>query len=309
MPVAPGGYAAASDDPSGYAASSEDPRAAAAQLAGFLARHTPVVLTGAGISTESGIPDYRGPDGRRRVTPMQHGEFVGSSVARKRYWARSYAGWSRFAAAEPNDGHRALAVLHREGRVGPVVTQNVDGLHQRAGTPAVIELHGSLAEVVCLTCTRRTDRDLLQARMFTDNPSFAERLEAVAVDGSRVSSQIRPDGDVVLSEEAVADFVVPTCLGCGADTLKPDVVFFGGSVPRDRVEAVTDLVAGADGLLVLGSSLQVMSGYRFVRQAAARGIPVAVVTRGPSRGDAQATLRLDVPLGPTLVAAAGALRG
>jgi NAD-dependent SIR2 family protein deacetylase len=231
---------------------------------------------------------------------MQHGEFVGSSEARRRYWARGFVGWARFSAAAPNAGHESVGRLQRTGRVGTVVTQNVDGLHQAGGAADVVELHGSLADVVCLTCGDRSDRDLLQARMHDDNPEFAARAVGAAPDGSRVSSQIRPDGDIVLAEEVVETFVLPLCRCCGADTLKPDVVFFGGSVPRDRVGRVTDLVADADGLLVLGSSLAVMSGYRFVRQAARDGIPVAILTHGPTRGDEQATLRLDAPLGPTL---------
>jgi NAD-dependent SIR2 family protein deacetylase len=275
------------------------------EVAEVLAAHAPaLVLTGAGISTESGIPDYRGPDGTRRVTPMQHGEFVGTSEARRRYWARSFIGWERFSVAEPNAGHLALAALQRAGRVGAVITQNVDGLHQAAGTRDVVELHGSLADVVCLTCGDRTDRDLLQARMADANPGFAERATGTAPDGSQVSSQIRPDGDIVLDDAAVGGFVLPRCLVCGADTLKPDVVFFGGSVPRDRVDACFALTDAAPALLVLGSSLQVMSGYRFVRRAAARGIPVAVVTRGPTRGDAEATHRIDAALGPALTALA-----
>jgi NAD-dependent SIR2 family protein deacetylase len=275
----------------------------AASLAEFLEAYRPLVLTGAGMSTESGIPDYRGPDGRRRVTPMQHGEFVGSSEARRRYWARGFVGWARFSAAAPNAGHHALARLQRIGRIGTVVTQNVDGLHQAGGASDVVELHGSLADVVCLTCGDRSDRDLLQARMHDDNPEFAARASGAAPDGSRVSSQIRPDGDIVLDDDVVGTFVVPLCRRCGADTLKPDVVFFGGSVPRDRVARVTELVAGCEGLLVLGSSLAVMSGYRFVRQAARTGNPVAILTHGPTRGDEQATLRLDAPLGATLAAA------
>lgn len=259
-----------------------------------------LVLTGAGVSTDSGIPDYRGPDGARRVTPMQHGEFVGSSQARQSYWARSFVGWSRFRSAEPNSGHRVIAGLQRSGVLGQLITQNVDGLHQQAGSIGVVELHGSLAEVVCLSCSARSDRDLVQARMIDDNPGFAERAEGVAADGSRVSSQIRPDGDVVLADAAVAEFVVPLCTTCGADTLKPDVVFFGGSVPRERVEHCLQLTDEAPALLVLGSSLAVMSGLRFVRRARSRGIPIAIVTRGPTRGDDLANVRVDAELGPTL---------
>lgn len=283
------------------------PDGAVEALVELLRESRPLVLTGAGISTDSGIPDYRGPDGRRRVTPMQHGEFVGSSQARQRYWARSYVGWHRFAAAEPNVGHRVVASLQAAGATGPIITQNVDGLHQRAGAHRVVELHGTLAEVLCLTCGARVDRDLVQALMADANPGFVDRVTGSAEDGSQVSSQIRPDGDVVLADSAVTAFRAPSCLACGADTLKPDVVFFGGSVPKDRVERCYDLTDAAGALLVLGSSLAVMSGYRFVRRAAARGIPVAILTHGPTRGDGEATLRVDAPLGPTLAAVADRL--
>lgn len=273
----------------------------AAALVALLHAHPgTLVLTGAGMSTDSGIPDYRGPDGSRRVNPMQHGEFVGSSEARQRYWARSYIGWQRFSHAEPNSAHHAVADLQRRGVLGPVITQNVDGLHQAAGTRQVTELHGSLDEVICLTCGDRSDRFLLQAQMAEANPRFERHAAGEAPDGSRVSSQIRPDGDIVLADEVVACFVVPRCLVCGADTLKPDVVFFGGSVPRERVDACYTLTDAAPALLVLGSSLAVMSGLRFVRHAAKRGIPVMAVTRGPTRGDDLMTVRVDASLAPTL---------
>ena len=273
----------------------------AAALVALLHAHPgTLVLTGAGMSTDSGIPDYRGPDGSRRVNPMQHGEFVGSSEARQRYWARSYIGWQRFSHAEPNSAHHAVADLQRRGVLGPVITQNVDGLHQAAGTRQVTELHGSLDEVICLTCGDRSDRFLLQAQMAEANPRFERHAAGEAPDGSRVSSQIRPDGDIVLADEVVACFVVPRCLVCGADTLKPDVVFFGGSVPRGRVDACYTLTDAAPALLVLGSSLAVMSGLRFVRHAAKRGIPVMAVTRGPTRGDDLMTVRVDASLAPTL---------
>ena len=273
----------------------------AAALATLLREHPgTLVLTGAGMSTDSGIPDYRGPDGTRRVTPMQHAEFVGSSEARQRYWARSYIGWQRFSHAEPNSSHHAVAGLQRRGILGHVITQNVDGLHQAAGSRDVTELHGSLADVLCLTCGDRSDRDLLQARMAEANPGFDELASGEAPDGSRVGSQIRPDGDIVLADELVAGFHLPRCLVCGADTLKPDVVFFGGSVPRERVDACYALTDTAPALLVLGSSLAVMSGLRFVRHAARRGIPVMAVTRGPTRGDDLMTLRVDDWLAPTL---------
>lgn len=270
------------------------------RLARLVADGGVFVLTGAGLSTDSGIPDYRGPDGVRRVQPMQYAEFIGSSEARRRYWARSYVGWERFRAAVPNDGHRAVAALQRRGAVRAVVTQNVDGLHQQAGSTAVVELHGSLAEVVCLTCTARTARPQVQQWMALANPGFLTAVRDTVPGGSQVSSQIRPDGDIVLAPEAVLDFVVPRCPGCGADTLKPDVVFFGESVPKERVQHCFAELEAARSVLVLGSSLAVMSGYRFVRLAAGRGIPVAVVTRGPTRGDAEATVKVDAPLTPTL---------
>ncbi len=266
------------------------------------------VLTGAGMSTDSGIPDYRGRDGVRRVMPMQYAEFAGSSAARRRYWARSFVGWQRFREAAPNDGHRSVARLQQLGLVEELVTQNVDGLHQRAGSPDVIELHGSLAQVVCLTCGDRSARPHVQERLAEANPGFTDHVRGAARDGSQVSSQIRPDGDIVLADEVVETFRAPTCLVCGVDTLKPDVVFFGESVPRERVQRCLDAVDASRSVLVLGSSLAVMSGYRFVRRAAARGIPVAIVTRGATRGDGEATLHLDAPLAPTLSALVDALR-
>jgi NAD-dependent SIR2 family protein deacetylase len=250
-----------------------------------------LALTGAGISTESGIPDYRGPDGKRRVTPMQYSEFVASSDARQRYWARSFVGWQRFNQARPNAGHEAVGRLQRSGLLGPVITQNVDGLHQRAGATEVTELHGALARVVCLTCGDHSSRWDLDARMHEANPGYTV-----------TSDDIRPDGDIALNDLDVADFRTPSCLVCGRDTLKPDVVFFGESVPKPLVEHCFRLTDAADALLVLGSSLKVMSGYRFVRRAAARGIPVAIITRGTTRGDSQATVQLDAPLGATLSA-------
>lgn len=260
-----------------------------------------VALTGAGLSTESGIPDYRGPDGTRRVTPMTFAEFAGSSAARQRYWARSHVGWTRFRQAEPNDGHRSLASLQRGGWVGPVITQNVDGLHQRAGGTDVVELHGTLADVVCLACHLRLSREAVEAALVDANPGFRV-----------VGDEVRPDGDVVLEDDEVSRFVAPRCPSCEADTLKPDVVFFGESVPADRVDFCFEIVHGARLLLVLGSSLRVMSGYRFVRRALALGIPVAVVTRGAFRGIDEVTLAVDATLGVALTSlerAVGATAG
>lgn len=282
--------------------------ASVAEVAALLRERGPaLVLTGAGMSTESGIPDYRGADGSRRVTPMSHQEFTATSEARQRYWARSFIGWQRFTVAEPNDGHVAVTDLQRAGAFGPVITQNVDGLHQEAGTRDVTELHGTLSEAVCLTCGERVDRDLVQAFMDDANPGFSSRALGSVPDGSQVSSQIRPDGDIVLADEAVQSFVAPRCLVCGDDTLKPDVVFFGASVPKDRVEHCFALTDSASALVVLGSSLKVMSGYRFVRRAAAHGIPVVVITKGPTRGDAETTHRIDGPLGATLGELVGAV--
>jgi NAD-dependent SIR2 family protein deacetylase len=260
-------------------------------IAALLERGGVLVLTGAGISTDSGIPDYRGPDGTRRVTPMQYSEFLGSSEARQRYWARSYVGWQRFNRAQPNSSHVAVARLQQRGLVGPVITQNVDGLHQGAGATDVEELHGSLARVVCLTCGDRTSRWDLDDRMRDTNPAFTV-----------TSDEIRPDGDIALNDLDVAAFRTPLCLVCSRDTLKPDVVFFGESVPKPLVEKCFRLTEAASAVVVLGSSLKVMSGYRFVRRAAALDIPVAIITRGPTRGDDQATVQLDAPLAPTLEA-------
>jgi NAD-dependent SIR2 family protein deacetylase len=264
-------------------------RAAYAGLVELLRGGNVTVLSGAGLSTESGIPDYRGSDGKRRVTPMTYGEFVASPANRQRYWARSFVGWRRFAGAGPNDGHRAVADLQRLGLVRAIITQNVDGLHQAAGAHHVHELHGNLDRARCLDCGETTQRAELDRRLREANPHFEGEV-----------GEIRPDGDVVLPDEAVAGFHPPRCLVCGSDLVKPDVVFFGESVPKPIVEQGFSQVEASSGLVVLGSSLQVMSGYRFVRRAAAIGIPVAIVTRGPSRGDEQATVRLDAPLGVTL---------
>ena len=264
-------------------------RAAYGRLVELLRGGNVTVLTGAGLSTESGIPDYRGSDGKRRVMPMTYGEFVASPANRQRYWARSFVGWRRFAGAGPNDGHRAVADLQRLGLVRAIITQNVDGLHQSAGARDVLELHGNLNRARCLNCGETTLRAELDRRLREGNPSF----EAIA-------GEIRPDGDVALSEEVVAGFHAPRCLVCQSDLVKPDVVFFGESVPKLLVEQCFSQVEASAGLVVLGSSLQVMSGYRFVRRAAANGMAVAIVTRGSSRGDEQATIRLDAPLGVTL---------
>ncbi|MGW7086744.1 NAD-dependent protein deacetylase [Streptomyces sp. NPDC054871] len=253
------------------------------------------VLSGAGLSTESGIPDYRGEHGSlRRHTPMTYQEFVGAEQARRRYWARSQLGWRAMTRARPNAGHRAVTALVEAGLVTGVITQNVDGLQQSACARDVIELHGSLSRVVCLACGQGGARSELDRRLREANPGFeaaAERYRA---------ARVNPDGDVELPEEAVREFRVVACSACGDGVLKPDVVFFGENVPLDRVAACRHLVEEAAVLLVLGSSLTVMSGLRFVRQAAHSGTPVLIVNQGPTRGDRWATQRVELPLGEAL---------
>jgi NAD-dependent SIR2 family protein deacetylase len=257
------------------------------------------ILSGAGLSTESGIPDYRGPSGQARRTgssgsaqPMTYQAFTGSAGARQRYWARSHLGWRHITGAAPNGGHRAVAALERAGLVSGIITQNVDGLHQEAGARDVTELHGSLHRVVCLSCWSRSSREELDARLRAANPAWtaaAAGLEPAA----------NPDGDVALEE--TGGFTVVDCLSCGG-LLKPDVVFFGENVPRPRVESCFSLVSASSGLVVLGSSLTVMSGLRYVRHASSLGIPVVIVNQGATRGDSLATATLDAPLGSTLTA-------
>ncbi|MGI5289519.1 NAD-dependent protein deacetylase [Nonomuraea polychroma] len=273
------------------AAEASDPREPAdiALLAELVGRGGVAVLSGAGLSTESGIPDYRGPTGRaRRAEPMTYQRFVGSAEARRRYWARSHVGWRQIGQARPNAGHRAVAALERHGLLAGILTQNVDGLHQAGGARRVIELHGGLDRVVCLSCRERTPRADLERRLQEANPNW-----------HATGHQINPDGDAVLTDEEVADFQVVDCTGCGG-LLKPDVIFFGENVPRARVDECFGTVARARALLVLGSSLAIKSGLRFVTKAAALGIPIAIVNQGPTGADADATLTLDAPLGATL---------
>jgi NAD-dependent SIR2 family protein deacetylase len=259
-------------------------------LAGLVADGDVLVLSGAGLSTDSGIPDYRGPSGAlRRHTPMTYQTFVRDPRGRHRYWARSFVGWRQIAAARPNDGHRAVAELQRAGLVGGVITQNVDGLHQAAGARDVVELHGGLDRTVCLGCGDVADRAALDDRLRAANPGFGPRVD-----------EVNPDGDAELPDEVLDGFAMVDCTACGAGPLKPDVVFFGETVPRPRVDTCFALLEEAGSLLVLGSSLTVMSGYRFVLRAAKLGIPVAVVNRGPTRGDAKADVRVDAPLGVVL---------
>ncbi len=255
------------------------------------------VLSGAGASTDSGIPDYRGPTSVP-ATPMQYGEFVGSREAQQRYWARSYLGWRRIGQARPNEGHRTLAALEAHGLRG-VVTQNVDGLHAAAGSTTVIDLHGEIAVVICLDCGERTSRRGLQDRLALLNPGVVGQIDPG-------HAELRPDGDAVVRDWH--DFVLAPCLTCGG-RLKPDVVFFGESVPKPRVAAAYALVDAADVLIVLGSSLTVMSGLRFVRHQVKRGRPVVIINRGPTRGDELATIKLDAGCSEALTALRATLNG
>ena len=257
-----------------------DPREEYVAALSLLRGRPLVVLTGAGLSTDSGIPDYRGPGSVPR-TPMTRQEFDSGPAARRRYWARSHLGWALMSRATPNAGHRALARLDPD----LLITQNVDGLHERAGTRRLVALHGRISEVVCLTCRRVVSREWLQQRMTELNPGHLDHVREVAA---------LPDGDVDL--EATAGFTVPGCTDCGG-ILKPDVVLFGENVPEERVQrcyAAVDALRERDGaLLVAGSSLAVMSGLRFVRRAAGHGVPVVVCNRGPTRGDPLATIRVE----------------
>lgn len=259
-------------------------------LLGFCDRHARlVVLTGAGCSTEAGIPDYRDADGEwKRSAPMRYQLFVADEMARRRYWARSMVGWRTMAQARPATAHRALAALEAAGRIRLLVTQNVDGLHDAAGSRAVVDLHGRVDTVCCLGCGRRSPRHELQQELSRRNPQWAG-----------LDARSAPDGDADLEHRDFAAFDVPPCPQCGG-MLKPDVVFFGENVPRERVAAVRDALAQADALLVAGSSLMVYSGYRFVEDAVAARKPVAIVNRGRTRADGVATLKLEHEVGAAL---------
>lgn len=253
-----------------------------ARLAALVRGRRVLALTGAGCSTASGIPDYRGEGTRQRAkTPVQYRDFTTSEAIRRRYWARARIGWQRIATARPNPAHDALASLERAGVVSGLITQNVDRLHHAAGSRNVVELHGALERVRCLGCGTVSPRADLQARLEALNPAPAPAPVAMA-----------PDGDAELHPEDVEGFVVPACERCGG-VLKPDVVFFGENVPAPTVERAYAMLGEAEVLLVAGSSLAVFSGYRFVRRAAKEGKPVAIVNLGPTRGDPQASLRVD----------------
>lgn len=254
-----------------------------------------VVLSGAGCSTESGIPDYRGEGTRARArNPIRFDAYVRDPVARTRYWARSMIGWPRFRAAQPNPAHRALAALEHAGVIASLITQNVDRLHHAAGSRAVIELHGALAEVRCLACAGIESRDHLQARLEQLNPGWLEHEAALA-----------PDGDADL-DTSLAAFRAADCQACGG-LLKPNVVFFGEQVPQAIVEQSYACVAAAELLLVVGSSLAVFSGLRFVKRAHAAGIPIAIINVGPTRAAELATLAIEARLGDALPRLAASL--
>jgi NAD-dependent SIR2 family protein deacetylase len=270
------------------------------ELVALLRGRSVAVLTGAGCSTESGIPDYRGPETQRRArNPIQWSAYVADPHTRARYWARSLVGWPRVASAQPNSAHHALATLERDGIVNGLITQNVDRLHHAAGTQRVIELHGALADVVCMNCGRVESRASLQARMLALNPSWARSDKA----------EFAPDGDAEIPAEALTEFRVAPCLACDRQTLKPDVVFFGENVPRAKVDAAFELVDQADALLVVGSSLAVYSGLRFVRHAAKRALPVAIVNLGATRGDEHAQVRIEARAGDVLTQLARRIGG
>lgn len=266
-------------------------------LTNFLKRHERIlVLTGAGVSTGSGIPDYRGVDGAwKRREPIRYQEFVGSQYARQRYWARSFAGWPLIAGARPNAAHRQIESLTAAGYLNGLITQNVDGLHQAAGSLAV-DLHGSLSQVRCLDCGDFSDRSELQARLQALNAGW----QVMDVD------QAAPDGDADLDGVPYEDFKLAGCGQCGG-MLKPDVVFFGEAVPVERVAQCMDMLQKSDAMLVLGSSLMVFSGFRFARAAHQAGQPVAAINAGKTRADDLLSLKVERDVGETLTQLAGAL--
>ena len=271
----------------------------APELVALLAGRRVAVLTGAGLSTDSGIPDYRGPDSPP-ANPMTIRQFTSSREYRQRYWARNHLGWRHMAQTQPNAGHRALAALERAGVVTGVITQNVDLLHTKAGSRAVINLHGTYARVVCLDCGHTMSREALAELLEAANPGFAQRSTRVG------GLAVAPDADAIVTDTEAFCFI--DCPQCGG-MLKPDIVYFGESVAKEVVEQSYSLVEQSQALLVAGSSLTVFSGYRFVRHAAAHGIPVAIVNRGPTRGDDLATVKVEAGCSPILALLAEELTG
>lgn len=263
----------------------QDPRVASAGIRSMLERGSVLLLTGAGVSTDSGIPDYRGPRGSLLShRPMTYQEFLHEPAARHRYWARSFVGWRHMDKTLPNPIHHRLAEWEKTGKITGVITQNVDGLHRAAGSRTVIALHGDMESITCLDCGANEDRRSLDARLHAANPGYLERID---LDPSLVN----PDGDVSLDEAHVAEFTMVSCLVCGSQALKPNVVYFGENVPAERKAKLKELEAQSSGLLVIGSSLAVMSGYKLLLDAKAAGKPVGLINGGPTRGDAKADFR------------------
>jgi NAD-dependent SIR2 family protein deacetylase len=259
-----------------------------------------VVLTGAGCSTQSGIPDYRSPGGAwTRHKPIYYNDFVRSEEVRRFYWARSYRGWPRFLAARPNATHYALAELEAQGTIDFLITQNVDDLHQEAGSRSLVQLHGRNRVVVCLDCRSEFARADVQDRLANLNSAWIDDERLIADE-----ADFAPDGDSAVARELVGDFQIPECERCGG-ILKPGVVFFGETVPAAKVALAMQRVDEADALLVVGSSLTVWSGFRFVKRAAERRIPIAIVNIGPTRGDALASLKIEEECGTALSAVIG----
>jgi NAD-dependent SIR2 family protein deacetylase len=251
------------------------------------------LLTGAGLSTDSGIPDYRGPDSPPR-SPMTYQEFVGDAANRQRYWARNHIGWSHLRRANPNAGHAAVVLLEQRGILTGLITQNVDRLHEDAGSVNVVDLHGRFDQVICLECRRTYSRQLLAVVLEELNPDFLDHATQSGL------VEMAPDADATVEDlRLIRGFVVARCPACGG-VLKPDFVYFGENVPKERVERAYAMVDEAEALLVAGSSLSVMSGLRFVRHAAKQGKPVVIINRGPTRGDDLATIKLEAGVSESL---------
>lgn len=258
---------------------------ALAGLCARMAQRSVLVLTGAGISTASGIPDYRDTEGvRRGNAPMMHQEFISSASARKRYWARAMFGWHGVGRARPNAAHEALAALQRQGQVSAIVTQNVDALHDLAGSREVIELHGNLHRVVCLDCARVLPRPQVQSLLEAQNPDLLD-----------VRAVLAPDGDAQLAEHFLEHFVTPMCPSCGSDRLKPDVVFFGDGVATATAQAALEAVERADAMLVVGSSLMAYSSYRLCQELSRQGKPLMAINLGRTRADTLLTVKVKAP--------------
>lgn len=265
-------------------------KTATQNLVDFIREHPRLtILTGAGCSTESGIPEYRDDEGKWKYRqPMQYADFVGAEDKRRQYWAQSFAGWRRISNAQPNAAHRAIAKLEFHGFAIGVITQNVDSLHTAAGSRNVIDLHGVLQRIRCLDCSAIDSRVAFQERLRVSNRDWSATVMAIA-----------PDGDARISADSIRSFDIPGCLNCGG-IVKPDVVFFGEPVPQSRISKAKQIIRQSDALLVVGSSLMVFSGFRFARYAHEFGIPIAIVNRGATRADTLATQKLTANCAPLL---------